>query len=453
MASGRGITTALQSRGRHDNPVASSHLRVTRLCDRDSAQWKASIWYNRPGAQHGRASRGGGDMTDEGHRHVSWPDACATRLARHGLAEPVAAHRLAEVVGTICGAHAQVMSAAELSIGIRVAGITRADVRQALWVERSLVKTYGPRGTVHLLAATDLPTWTGALSAVAEPSRFPDGIRLTSDQLDRVVAAIDEALADRELTTDELGEEVVARTGAWAGERVMPAFQDLWPRWRQAIRTAAARGVLCFGPDRGRNVTYTSPRRWLPGFEPAPEREALAGILRRYLFAYGPATPQQFGRWLGVSGREVARFFEALADEAIPVDLDGTACWAVGAAADGAGADRARLEPRGVRLLPYFDAYAVGCHPRESLFPGRAFERALTGGQAGNVPVVLVDGVIRGVWHQRRSEARLAITVEPFGGLTAAQRGAIDDQVARIGEILEARASWTLGEVTVGPHA
>ena len=45
-----------------------------------------------------------------------------------------------------------------------------------------------------------------------------------------------------------------------------------------------------------------------------------------------------------------------------------------------------------MRLLPYFDAYVVGSHPREVVFPGRAYERALSGGQAGNFPVVLVDG-------------------------------------------------------------
>ena len=44
----------------------------------------------------------------------------------------------------------------------------------------------------------------------------------------------------------------------------MPAFDGMWPRWRQALGTAAKRGALCFGPNRGRKVTYTSPRRWLP---------------------------------------------------------------------------------------------------------------------------------------------------------------------------------------------
>ncbi|NEE50665.1 winged helix DNA-binding domain-containing protein, partial [Streptomyces sp. SID8455] len=62
---------------------------------------------------------------------------------------------------------------------------------------------------------------------------------------------------------------------------------------------------------------------------------------------------------------------------------------------------------RGVRLLPYFDAFTIASQPRERLFPGRAFERALAGGQAGNYPVLLVDGTVAGVWHQRRSGRRI----------------------------------------------
>ncbi|MEK8144714.1 crosslink repair DNA glycosylase YcaQ family protein [Streptomyces sp. M10(2022)] len=49
-----------------------------------------------------------------------------------------------------------------------------------------------------------------------------------------------------------------------------------------------------------------------------------------------------------------------------------------------------------VRLLPYFDAFTIASQPRERLFPGAAFERALAGGQAGNFPVLLVDGVVAG---------------------------------------------------------
>src|SRR6266516_2446620 len=107
-----------------------------------------------------------------------------------------------------------------------------------------------------------------------------------------------------------------------------------------------------------------------------------------------------------------------------------------------------------VRLLPYFDAYTAGCQPRELLFPGRAAKCALTpGGQAGNFPVLLIDGTVSGVWHQRRSGRYLDIRVEPFGRLTPSQRRDLDHQVDRIGHFLEGQPRLTIGPVTVGAHA
>ncbi len=89
----------------------------------------------------------------------------------------------------------------------------------------------------------------------------------------------------------------------------------------------------------------------------------------------------------------------------------------------------------GVRLLPCFDAYVVGSQPRDLLFPGRAAQRALIpSGQAGNYPVFLVDGIVAGVWHQRRSGRWLDVTVEPFGRL-------------------DAPPGLTIGTISAGAHA
>jgi hypothetical protein len=119
-----------------------------------------------------------------------------------------------------------------------------------------------------------------------------------------------------------------------------------------------------------------------------------------------------------------------------------------------AGDTAAPAEPhRGVRLLPYFDAFVVAGQPRERLFPGLAATRALAGGQAGNFPVVLVDGVVGGVWHSRRSGRKLEITVEPIERLTAKQRRELDDEAELVGAVMEATPTLTVGPVTVGPHA
>ncbi len=382
-------------------------------------------------------------------------------MARHALAAPSGALDPAGVAGLLCGAHAQILTAAEFSIGRRIAGATRADVRRALWEDRTLVKTFGPRGTVHLLPAVDLPMWTGALSALpSSVPQHPEGVRFTAGQAAEVIAAIGDALAvaagavAEGLTVDELTEAIAERAGPWAVERTMDAFQDKWPRWRQLTSTAAHRGVLCFGPGRGRKVTYSHPRRWLPGFSPADGDAALRALVLRYLHVYGPATPQHFARWLAISPRYAGELFGRLAGDGggadlERVELDGGQAWVA------AGDTGTPSGPhRGIRLLPYFDPYVVAGQPRARLYPGAAGARALSpSGQAGNYPVLLVDGVVGGVWHQRRSGRKLALTVEPLAGLTAAQRRQLDEEAALVGTVMEAAVTLTVGPVTVGPHA
>jgi hypothetical protein len=392
-----------------------------------------------------------------GRARLTWVQVCARRLERHWLATPARGLPLAEVVGAMCGAHAQVLSAAELSIGLRLEGVTRAQVREALWSERSLVKTRGPRGTVHLLPAQDLARWCGALAAVPSPPSPSDP--LTAAQTEAVVAAIDGVLTERdaELTAEEMDDAVIAATGPWAAERLPIFASGSRPRWRWAMGEAATRGVLCFGPNRGNRVTYTSTRRWLPGFRPAGQGagpEALAWLVRRFLYAYGPATAQQFAQWVAGPRRWATALFESLGGEIEEVEVEGVE------GREGRGAfvlagdtGAPPAPPGGVRLLPYFDAYGVGCHPRELVFPGVAQERALAGGQAGNFPLLLLGGVVGGVWQSRRSGKAVELTVEPFGPLEAGQRRELEREAQRTGEILEVRATLRLGAVSTGAHA
>lgn len=385
-----------------------------------------------------------------GEMSLPWLHVTARRLLRQGLSAPSVATQPADIVRTMCGAHAQVLSAAFWSIGLRSASFTAADVRDALWTEHSLIKTFGPRGTVHLLAAQDLPLWAGALSAIPPSHRgHTKEVRLTPEQTEEVIVAVAAALFDAELTIDGLSEAVIAATGPWAGELVMPAFNGMWPRWRMALSQVGIRGALCFGPNRGPNVTYTNPRRFLPGFAPVEGRAALAWLLKSYLYAYGPATPQHFAQWLNAPKSWAKELFDALSDELEPVEVNGSQAWVV---AGDTAFPSTMLQS--VRLLPYFDAYTIGSHPRELLFPGRAMQRALTpSGQAGNYPVLLINGIVAGVWHQRRSGRWLDITVEPFDQLTAHERRDLDGQVECLGTYLDAQPRLTIGTVVAGAHA
>ena len=129
--------------------------------------------------------------------------------------------------------------------------------------------------------------------------------------------------------------------------------------------------------------------------------------------------------------------------------MDGERAWVV--AGDTAVPSR---PPEGLRLLPYFDAYVVAGQPRARLFPGAAAKRALSpSGQAGNYPVLLIDGVVGGVWHLRRSGKRVEITVEPLEPLSASRRRELEAEAATIAAVLEAEPALRIGTITVGAHA
>jgi hypothetical protein len=141
--------------------------------------------------------------------------------------------------------------------------------------------------------------------------------------------------------------------------------------------------------------------------------------------------PEHLAQWLAAPRRFIAGLFSKLGDALEPVVVEGETLRAnAGDAGDSASAPAL---PRSLRLLPYFDAYVVGSHPRPWLFPGSA-QRALGGGQAGNFQTVLVAGVVAGKWHARRAGKRLHLTVEMFAPLKPGQRGDLDEQAGRVGE-------------------
>src|SRR6266700_7446400 len=97
-------------------------------------------------------------------RRLEWDQVLGWRLRRHHLDQRAPSGELLAVVAEIADLHAQVMSSAELTLWTRVDGLDRQAVRDALWRDRNLVKTWAMRGTLHLLPASEFPLWQADLS-------------------------------------------------------------------------------------------------------------------------------------------------------------------------------------------------------------------------------------------------------------------------------------------------
>jgi hypothetical protein len=117
---------------------------------------------------------------------------------------------------------------------------------------------------------------------------------VTADAMAAILAALPEALGGEALTREELIDRVVKLT------RRDDVAEPLAHSWGAVLKPAADKGLLCFGPPRGRNVTFVSARAWLGEQEPVDPEEAVAALARAHLDAYGPADATEFSRWFGV---------------------------------------------------------------------------------------------------------------------------------------------------------
>lgn len=358
---------------------------------------------------------------------VSEGQAVAFRLRRH-LLSARGALGAEEVSAAVFGLHAQVHSCAELMWSARSAAAAPGEIRRLLWSERRLVKGWFMRGTLHLLPAADYRLY-GAARADGPPREvLLRWFEISAAEFEHLMDAIPTHLGAEPLTRRELV--------AALSDSVSPAVaRHLASGWGTFLKPLVRRGLLCFGPPRGQEVTFVLPSAWLgetPQWEPDA---AVAELARRYLRAFGPASRGDFQRWAGIEPRRGRVAWSAIGEELAAVRV-------AGANLNVLAADLPELmsasEPHGVRLLGGFDTYLLG-HAERSHLGVPAALRPKVWRQAGWIsPVLLVGGRVAGVWSHVQKGGTLTIRVEPFDSPDRRLREGVAEEAERLGAFLEA---------------
>jgi Winged helix DNA-binding domain len=330
------------------------------------------------------------------------------RMTRQGLAVRSATATTAGVATAAVGLQAQDVGAARLGVRARSAAVDEAAVVNAIQHERSVVRTWLMRSTVHLVAAADL-RWMAALyGPVMERNHRTRwrNLGITEPMIDTALAHARELLDGRGLTRHELAAELTARGLQLGEDGQVPTH---------VLAALTARGLTCRGADRGRDATFVLLDDWVP---PAPPpADPLAELARRYFRAFGPATAADFTSWAGLpSGAAIA----AIRDELTEVEFDGRRGWTLGA-----------VEPApAFRLLPMFDNYLLGYRDRTAMLdPGR-HPQVYVGGIIK--ATVVCDGRIIGIWRLDRATRKAAIRITSFEPFTRRQHDELDRERADV---------------------
>lgn len=342
------------------------------------------------------------------------------RAVRHGFVDRPAV-TVAQAAAHTVALQAQDERAGRLGVRSRSTGLTDADVVRAVADERGVVRTALLRATVHLVATADV-RWLTALCGPAIRRRFAArwrGLGLTVDLLDRTAALLPDVLDDRPRTRREI-------LAGWRECGVdLPEAEPLTGSPTHALLFATSHGLVCRGPDRGREPTFVLASAWVPDAPEGPRGDAAcAELARRFFRAYSPATAADLTAW---SGLPSARAIALVRDELTPVDVAGRPGFRLG---------EAPAQP-GLRLLAGFDDYLVGYRDRTALIDPAHRPAVYAGGVIR--PTVLVDGRVAGTWRlaPRRSGAGTGtLAVRLLRPATRRERADLEREAADVSRFL-----------------
>lgn len=373
-------------------------------------------------------------------REISATEALGWRLHAQHLDTPLAPGALAEAAGA-CGFQNTPPGAWELAAINRVQGVTAAALREALYVDKSLLQAWSLRGAPYVFPTAETGPFLSPLAARPgeEPWIYTRGISAALDYLGMdfyellpVVMDAARLLEGREVRSKEELDRVLAAEA----ERALPP--DKLPLWRAGtmygdpekqsvggavvsfmLRPCAFAGLVVFGERRGAEPEFASPLRWL-GRKIESGSGDEAALVRKFLHCYAPASVREFADWLGCSPGQARRLWASVEPELEPVRFGGRVKYALAADIG----DMPGYGPGGGLLLlgphdPYLDA-----RDREVIAPDVGARRAIWR-YTGSPGVVLRGGVAAGIWRGRVSGGAISVSVELFGPMTGPERRAL----------------------------
>jgi hypothetical protein len=330
-----------------------------------------------------------------------------------------------QILDEVCGVQAQDMPAARLAIHKRNSDLHLADIEQARQETGDIVHTWAMRGTLHLLSREDA-RWL-------VPFFAPTFI--AGDRRRMVELGWDD---ERSLAGLKLVEKALVEQGSLTRLEIADLLkQNSLPSEGQApvhlIYRAAWEMILVQGPDHGKKPCYVPFDTWVGKAEAVAPGEDVARLIRCYLQAYGPASPEDFAAWSGLRISEIRPVWQALKGNFATVEIEGRVAWMIPSRLE--ELDSLLTQAPIVRLLPRFDNYLLGYAYREMIIESQHAWRISSFG--GIIPATLVvDGQILGIWQTRPVRQALEISLDPFHQIDANLADLIDKEAHDLGEFL-----------------
>lgn len=336
-------------------------------------------------------------------------------LQNHFLAERANKNDINAVVGKICGLHAQLAMSPYYSLWNRIEDFKIEMLDHLLYREKSLVKTWFMRGTLHIIPSQDLPVYHNSLKRMwfEHQGRYMNdpGWPPAEERESKLYPRIREALAEKPLRRSELSRKV----RQLLANEAQP-YERLFSAWGGILKETSYQGLTAHAAPSGRESFFARLDKWLPSVDlnRIDEQTAKQQLLKKYLHGYGPASAQDFACWSGMLTSEAKKIIEdTVGLKKLRQERSNAELWML--EEDFMTLERIDLDAEvPPRLLPKYDSYVMG-HKNRSRIARDEILRKVYRPIAGDVAAtILVNGRIAGTWRSKKSRKALRIFIKPL---------------------------------------
>jgi len=326
-----------------------------------------------------------------------------------------------DVVTWMGALQGQDYTGAKWSIGMRLSGSADATIEAAI-ANKTIIRTWALRGTLHLVAAADL-RWLIALLAprvlAAAAARLRQ-LELDEATLVRSSILIAQAVQDGQPhTRAELFAILNAHGLATGGQR------GIYMLFRASLD-----GLICQGVAQRNMPTFIALDETIPQGKSLTRDEAVLELAKRYFTSHGPATQQDFLWWSGLPTADARIALAELKAHLIQESNDGKTYWMAAARSPSS------TPSVDIHLLPGFDEYLLGYRDRSAVLDPQYANQIVPGGNGVFYPTIVSNGRVVGTWKRIFKKGAVVITQHPFTGLTVSEQAGFNAAAQRYGDFL-----------------
>lgn len=326
------------------------------------------------------------------------------------------------VVAWLGAMQGQDYAGAKWAVGLRLPGSTDATI-EAAFHAKTIIRTWALRGTLHLVAATDL-RWLLALLA---PRLVASNVRRYRElQLDEATfVRSNDLLAtilqggqplDRPTLLAHLEQAGIATTGQ---------------RGVYMLQRASLDGLICQGVAVRNVPTFIALDGSIAQGTTLTRAEALAELAQRYFTSHGPATLKDFIWWSGLSVGDARTGLAASSSALQQITVNDQTYWLA------QDLPTASQPPQPLYLLPGFDEYLLGYADRRAVLDPQYANHVVPGGNGIFYPTIVSQGQIVGTWQRTFKKGAVVVTPQPFTTLQPDELEAFARAAERFAAYLE----------------